>query len=216
MTPIICHKGVAAPLLRINIDTDAIIPSREMKGVSKKGLGEGLFAVWRYSNADARTNNPDFVLNKPDYANTTILLGGDNFGCGSSREHAVWALAEYGIKAIISPGFGSIFYQNCVRNGIVPVVLSNETVITLAAWVEANPQTNQLVVDLENQKVVANDGNEYAFTIEASHQEMLIKGLDAIGMTLQLESQIAAFEQAYNAKRTWLSSTETAIPNQAL
>ena len=115
-------------MLRINIDTDAIIPSREMKRPSKEGLSEGMFAGERYSDEAARTPNPDFVLNKPDYAGTSIILSGENFGCGSSREHAVWALAEYGIRAVVAPSFGAIFYNNCVANGVLPIVLADDIV----------------------------------------------------------------------------------------
>lgn len=204
MDPFIRHTGVSAPLLRINIDTDAIIPSREMRLVSKKGLGEGLFASWRYVLPDSREPNPDFVLNKPEYATTTIILGGNNFGCGSSREHAVWALTEFGIRAIIAPGFGAIFYQNCIRNGILPVVLDNQTVQSLAAEVEENPQVNQLSIDLEQQTVTSFSGAQAKFDIEAGHKEMLIKGLDSIGLTLTFEDDISRFEQVDGAKRYWL------------
>ncbi len=203
MDAIVKHTGVAAPLLQINIDTDAIIPSREMKGVSKKGLGEGLFALWRYTDIDKRAPNPDFILNKTAYANTSILLGGNNFGCGSSREHAVWALAEYGIKAIISPSFGSIFYQNCVRNGIAPIVLDDKAINELANESEKNPQENQITVDLEAMLILSKNGKQFAFELEHSHREMLLKGLDAIGLTLTLEDKIHAFEQSYRANYAW-------------
>jgi len=202
MDSLIEHTGVAAPLLRINIDTDAIIPSREMKGVSKKGLGSGLFATWRYTNADKRIEDPEFILNKPEYKNTTILLGGNNFGCGSSREHAVWALAEYGIKAIISPGFGSIFYQNCIRNGIAPIILNNEVILELAKFCEANPQENTLFIDIENLVVRCNN-KAFGFELENSHQDMLLNGLDAIGLTLKLDNEISEFEQRYREKHSW-------------
>ncbi len=204
MQPFISHTGVAAPLLRINIDTDAIIPSREMKGVSKKGLGQGLFAVWRYNDIDARTPNPEFVLNQPDYTNTTILLAGDNFGCGSSREHAVWALAEYGIRAIIAPGFGSIFYQNCIRNGILPVTLANETVLDMAELMQSDPQSKQLTLDLERKLVIDCAGKQYSFEIADSHREMLLRGLDVIGLTLQLDDRLKAFEESYQQQFPWL------------
>lgn len=206
MEPFVIHTGVAAPLLRINIDTDAIIPSREMKGVSKQGLGEGLFATWRYTNPDAREINPEFVLNQPGYANTTILLGGDNFGCGSSREHAVWALAEYGIRCVIAPGFGSIFYQNCIRNGILPVVLDNDSIIAIAKHLQEDPQGRQLTINLEQQQVLDAAGNSYGFDIAANHRQMLLKGLDVIGLTLELDSEIKTFEQSYRQQFPWLYS----------
>lgn len=206
MQPFTQHKGVAAALLRINIDTDAIIPSREMKSVSKKGLGSGLFATWRYLDADARTPNPDFVLNKTEYTNTSILLGGDNFGCGSSREHAVWALVEYGIKAILSPGFGSIFYQNCVRNGIVPIVLDMSTLKKLAATIEINPQVNKITIDLPKQTIIDSNQNSFHFDIDAGYKTMLVEGLDAIDVTLKQETLISTFEQQDQFRRPWLQS----------
>lgn len=204
MEPFTRHTGVTAPLLRINIDTDAIIPSREMRLVSKKGLGEGLFASWRYVLPDSREPNPDFVMNKPEYANTTIILGGNNFGCGSSREHAVWALAEYGIRAIVAPGFGAIFYQNCIRNGILPVVLDNATVMALAAEVSDDPQSHPLTIDLQQQTVSSVSGTEASFEIEVAHKEMLLKGLDSIGLTLTFEQDIRHFEQQDGNRRYWL------------
>lgn len=203
MEPFVRHTGVSAPLLRINIDTDAIIPSREMRLVSKKGLGEGLFASWRYVLPDSREANPDFVLNKPQYANTTIILSGNNFGCGSSREHAVWALAEYGIRAIIAPSFGTIFYQNCIRNGILPVVLDNDVVQALAADVSDDPQRHKLTIDLQTQTVESVSGQQARFEIESGHKEMLLKGLDSIGMTLTFENDISAFEAQDATTRYW-------------
>lgn len=206
MKPFIKHSGVAVPMLRINIDTDAIIPSREMRRVSKKGLGEGLFASWRYTLPDSREPNPDFVLNQPQYQNTTVILGGNNFGCGSSREHAVWALAEYGIRAVIAPGFGAIFYQNCVRNGILPVVLSAEVIEVLAQEVRRNPQHKVLTIDLEKQCVYSSEGLSCTFDIEPGHKEMLLNGLDSIGVTLRHLDDIRAFEEHYHCTLPWLAS----------
>ena len=204
MKPFISETGVAAPLLRINIDTDAIIPSREMRGVSKHGLSDGLFASWRYTLPDSRELNPDFILNQPAYANTSILLAGNNFGCGSSREHAVWALAEYGIRAIVAPGFGSIFYQNCIRNGILPIVLSNEAVSQLAEQVRQDPQANQLTIDLAAQQLTSPNGLSFSFEIEPGSKEMLLKGLDSIGLTLQYDDDIRAYEQRAKQQYSWL------------
>lgn len=198
------HTGVAAPMLRINIDTDIIIPSREMKSVSKKGLSEGLFANWRYLEVEQRTVNPDFILNKPEYANTSILLGGRNFGCGSSREHAVWALAEFGIRAIISPGFGSIFHQNCIRNGIAAIVLDTETINLISQLVDSNPQSNKVSIDLPRQVVIDSEKREYNFEIDSTHKDMLVNGRDAIDVTLQQEAAIAAFESSDRKARHWL------------
>lgn len=198
------HRGIAAPLLRINVDTDAIIPSREMKQVSKTGLADGLFAGWRYTEAGGRTPNPDFVLNKPEQAGTSILISGTNFGCGSSREHAVWALKEYGIRAIIAPSFGRIFQNNCILSGILPVVLAESAVNELAANVAGDPQHQQISIDLRIQQVIGPDGKTYAFEIGALEREMLIEGLDPIGLTLKNEKAIAAFEQADAIARPWI------------
>ncbi len=198
------HKGVAAPIIRLNIDTDAIIPSREMKLVSKDGLGEGLFAGWRYTLPGSREPNPEFVLNKPQYQDASILLSGANFGCGSSREHAVWALKEFGFRAIIAVSFGAIFYGNCVRNGILPIVLSEYAIAKLAEFIEEDPQVNQITVDLENQFVAISDDEHFAFDIEPSLREMLMEGLDFIAVTLKHDDEIQAFEREYQARRPWV------------
>jgi len=200
------HTGIAAPMLRMNIDTDIIIPSREMKSVSKKGLSEGLFANWRYLEVEQRTVNPDFILNKPEYANASILLGGLNFGCGSSREHAVWALAEFGIRAIISPGFGSIFHQNCIRNGIAAIVLDAEQIKSISELVDSDPQSNKICIDLLKQVVRDSENREFNFEIDSGHKDMLVNGLDAIDVTLQQEASIAAFETRDKKNRYWLWS----------
>lgn len=203
LKPFTKHTGVAAALLQANIDTDAIIPSREMKLVSKKGLGEGLFAAWRYKLPGSREINPDFLLNKPEQAGTSILLGGANFGCGSSREHAVWALAEYGIRCIIAPGFGSIFYNNCIGNGLLPVTLPEDDIEHLAQSIAANPRTQRITVDLKALRVISPDGKEFSFTIENDARELLLKGLDQIGATLQFKTQIDEFEAADQCRRGW-------------
>jgi 3-isopropylmalate/(R)-2-methylmalate dehydratase small subunit len=196
-------KAVAAPLLRANIDTDVIIPSREMKGVSKTGLSVGMFANWRYTDVAARAADPQFILNRAPYDKAQILLSGSNFGCGSSREHAVWAMKEWGFRAVIAPSFGAIYYGNCVRNGILPVVLPDETVRAIAAWVEQNAAANQVDIDLPSQKVHAN-GTAYAFTIGESDKEMLLEGLDPIGVTLKRDPAIQAFEAKDRAARPWV------------
>jgi len=197
-------EAIAAPLLRINIDTDVIIPSREMKRVSKEGLSDGMFANWRYTEPGGRVENPDFVLNQEPYRHAKILLSGDNFGCGSSREHAVWALAEWGIRAIIAPGFGNIFYGNCVRNGILPVVLDNAIVEDLARQVEANPARNKIRINLPACTVTAPDGVVMAFQIAPADQEMLLEGLDAIAVTLRRDDEILAFQVRDRLKRPWI------------
>ena len=199
------HTGVAAPLLRRNIDTDAIIPSREMKRVSKLGLGEGLFAGWRYTMPGGREENPHFILNQPDYANTSILLSRENFGCGSSREHAVWALVEYGIRAIVAESFGAIFHTNCIRNGVLPVVLPGEAIGKLADFVQADPQGHRLTVDLERMRVTCEGGatKHFDFSLDAGAREMLLKGLDPISQTLLETETIARFEQARAKAHPW-------------
>jgi len=196
--------AVAAPLLRINVDTDAIIPSREMKRVSKEGLGEGLFAGWRYLEPGSRNENPDFILNRDPYRRAQILLSGTNFGCGSSREHAVWALADWGIRAIIAPGFGAIFYGNCMRNGILPVCLPDERVQALAALVEADPDNHRITIDLDRCIVTGPDQLTDAFDIAPSDREMLTEGLDAIAVTMKYDDEILAFQARDRIRRPWI------------
>jgi 3-isopropylmalate/(R)-2-methylmalate dehydratase small subunit len=196
--------AIAAPLLEINIDTDVIIPSREMKRVSKQGLGEGLFAGRRYTQPGGRDENPEFILNREPYRDAQILLSGSNFGCGSSREHAVWALAEWGIRAIIAPSFGAIFYGNCVRNGILPIQLEDARVKEIAATVEANPAENRIRVDLEHQQVVAADGQTEPFEISPADREMLMEGLDAIAVTMKHDDEILAFQARDRIRRPWI------------
>jgi 3-isopropylmalate/(R)-2-methylmalate dehydratase small subunit len=204
MEPFLKTPRIAAPLVRANVDTDAIIPSREMKTVGKTGLADGLFAGWRYTQIGGREPNPAFVLNQPDYAGATVLLGGVNFGCGSSREHAAWALAEYGFRVVIAPSFNPIFYTNCVRNGIVPLKLALETIEALAADVAAAPQTRQMLVDLAAQTVTAPNGDTHHFDIDAEAKDMLLEGLDAIDLTLKNRDTISAFVANDKAKRPWI------------
>lgn len=196
--------AVAAPMLRANIDTDIIIPSREMKSVSKTGLSAGLFAGWRYVAIGSREPNPDFVLNQPAYAGTRILLGGENFGCGSSREHAVWALHEYGIRAVIAPSFAPIFFGNCVRNGIVPARLAAADVASLAEWVQRDPARNLLTVDLRAMRVHTPQGHDFRFELDDESRDMLLEGLDAIDLTLKQRPAIEAFRHADRAARPWI------------
>lgn len=203
MDPVRTLTAVAAPLLRANIDTDAIIPSREMKTVGKTGLAGGLFAGWRYTSIGGREPNPEFVLNRPQYVGTRILLGGENFGCGSSREHAVWALHEFGIRAIVAPSFSPIFFGNCVRNGIVPARVSLDVVKALAAHVERDPARNQVTVDVEARRVslgtIAVD-----FPLETEARDMLLEGLDAIDLTFKSRGMIDAFWREDRSRRPWI------------
>lgn len=193
MTPVKQVRSLVVPLVRDNIDTDIIIPSREIRSVAKTGFSEGLFAGWRYLDAD-RTLNPEFVLNQPDYADATILAGGANFGCGSSREQAVWALLEYGFRVIVAPSFNSIFRRNCIRNGILP--LQGDASAIAAA---AGPVT----VDLAARSVVASDGARWTFDIDGSSAAMLLEGLDEIALTMRSVDRIEAFRVADRPLRPW-------------
>ena len=197
-------SSVAAPLMRVNIDTDAIIPSREMKGVTKEGLSVGMFANWRYSDVDARVEDPEFVLNRAPFRDAEILLSGENFGCGSSREHAVWALKEWGIRCVIAPSFGTIFYGNCVRNGILPVMLSEAVVKAFADIAERGEADDQLTIDLPKQQVIGFEGDAHAFEIAPADKEMLVEGLDPIGLTLKRDPEILAFQKQDQTERPWV------------
>ncbi|MGB3455392.1 MAG: 3-isopropylmalate dehydratase small subunit [Litorimonas sp.] len=186
--PFTTHAGIAAPLRAPNIDTDQIIPSREMKTVSKTGLAEGMFAGQRY--LDGRTPNPDFVLNTPDYAGATVLLGGRNFGCGSSREHAVWALKEYGIRAVVAESFGEIFHGNLIGNGLLPIQLSADEIDRLPRVVE---------IDLPAQTI-----SGHPFEIDPGAKRRLVEGLDAIAETLQERDAIEAWLARDEEARPWV------------
>jgi 3-isopropylmalate/(R)-2-methylmalate dehydratase small subunit len=172
--------------------------------VSKHGLADGLFAGWRYTTIGGREIDPQFVLNQPAYAGTQILLSGENFGCGSSREHAVWALLEYGIRAVVAPSFAPIFHGNCVRNGILPVRLEAAGIARLADAVAPDPQRRVLTVDLVRQRVSGPGDLEFAFEIEREEREMLLEGLDAIDLTLKHRDAIDAFRDRDRAQRPWI------------
>jgi 3-isopropylmalate/(R)-2-methylmalate dehydratase small subunit len=204
MTPFKHITAVAAPLLRDNIDTDAIIPSREIKAVSRQGLAEGLFSAWRYLRTDSRELNPDFVLNQPAFANTRILLGGENFGCGSSREHAVWALHEYGIRVILARSFAPIFFGNSISNGLLPVSLPVTTLQHLAAGIQQDPQAHRLSIDLEAMTVTTAAGEAFKFEMDADVRATLLSGLDAIDLTLQSLADIEAFQASDRLMRPWV------------
>ena len=191
MTPFTTLTSLAVPLIRDNVDTDAIIPSREMTSTGKTGLKDGLFAAWRYSDAVARVPNPDFVLNNPAFAGAEILLGGANFGCGSSREHAVWALAEYGFRAVIAESFAPIFRNNCIRNGVAPITLPRAVIETLAG--------QRVSIDLAVQQA---DG--HYFDIEREARAMLLEGADVITLTLKHRDAIATWQEADRQRRPWI------------
>jgi len=193
--------GVAAPLPMINVDTDMIIPKQFLKTIKRTGLGKNLFHEMRYNeNGD---ENPDFVLNKPAYRNAKILVSGDNFGCGSSREHAPWALLDFGIRCIIAPSFADIFYNNCFKNGILPIRLPQEDMDKLLD--DASRGANAtLTIDLENQCIAGPDGGEIRFEIEPFRKTCLLEGLDDIGLTMERADKISAYEERAQAARPWL------------
>ncbi|HEY8009304.1 MAG TPA: 3-isopropylmalate dehydratase small subunit [Methylocella sp.] len=193
--------GVAAPLEITNVDTDMIIPKQYLKTIKRTGLGEGLFAEMRYK--DDGSENPDFVLNKAAYRNAKILVAGDNFGCGSSREHAPWALLDFGISCVISTSFADIFYNNCFKNGILPIVVSPEDLAKLLD--DAKRGANATVsIDLEAQDIRGPDGGIIHFDIDPFRKHCLLNGLDDIGLTLKKSSQIEIFEKKSAAERFWL------------
>ncbi|MCJ7994478.1 3-isopropylmalate dehydratase small subunit [Rhizobium cremeum] len=192
--------GVAAPLPVVNIDTDMIIPKDYLKTIKRTGLGKGLFAEARYK--EDGTLNEDFVLNKPAYQNAKILVAGDNFGCGSSREHAPWALLDFGIRCVISTSFADIFYNNCFKNGILPIVVSQEELDKLMD--DAGRGSNAvLTVDLEAQEITGPDGGRIKFEIDAFKRHCLLNGLDDIGLTLEKASAIASFEKTNAVNHPW-------------
>jgi 3-isopropylmalate/(R)-2-methylmalate dehydratase small subunit len=204
MEPFTTHTGLVLPLDRVNVNTDEITPARFLKTIRRTGFAEALFANWRY-NSDG-TPNPDFVLNLPRYQGASILLAGDNFGCGSSREHAPWAIREYGFRCIIAPSFADIFYNNCFNNGILPVAIDEATVQKLFAEAEAN-QGYTLTVDLTAQTITKPDQSTLHFEIDQFRKQALLQGLDNIGWTLSHNDEIAVYEQRRKQEAPWLFST---------
>ncbi|QCK84800.1 3-isopropylmalate dehydratase small subunit [Phreatobacter aquaticus] len=193
--------GVAAPMRTINVDTDMIIPKQYLKTIKRTGLGKGLFSEARYK--DDGTENPDFVLNKPAYRNAQVLVAGDNFGCGSSREHAPWALLDFGIRCVISTSFADIFYNNCFKNGILPIKVTPEQLEKL--FEDADRGSNAtLTIDLEAQEIRGPDGGTIKFDVDAFRKHCLINGLDDIGLTMVKAKSIDTFEQTVSAARPWL------------
>jgi 3-isopropylmalate/(R)-2-methylmalate dehydratase small subunit len=206
------HKGLVAPMDRDNVDTDAIIPKQFLKSIKRSGFGPNLFDEWRYldhgepgQDPASRKPNPDFVLNQPRYQGASVLIARSNFGCGSSREHAPWALQQYGFRAILAPSFADIFFNNCFKNGLLPIVLPESAIARLFDEVYAFPGY-QLVIDLPRQVVVKPDGAEMPFDIEPFRKECLVGGLDEIGLTLQHTDKIRAYEAARIAAKPWLNN----------
>ena len=208
MEPFVTLTAVVAPLDRANVDTDAIIPKQFLKTIRRTGLGISLFYDWRYKDApsDGRTDglvpDPSFVLNNPRYHGARILLARENFGCGSSREHAPWALLDYGFRAIVAPSFADIFYNNCFKNGILPVVLDPRQVETLFSEVAATPGY-RLTIDRPEQKVRTPSGESFSFSVDPVRKTHLLEGLDEIGLSLKKESEIASYEQRRGAVAPW-------------
>ncbi|CAM4071124.1 MAG: 3-isopropylmalate dehydratase small subunit [Comamonas sp.] len=208
------HKGLVAPMDRENVDTDAIIPKQFLKSIKKTGFGVNLFDEWRYLDQPGqpgvpesdRKPNPDFVLNQPRYKGASILIARNNFGCGSSREHAPWALDQYGFRAVLAPSFADIFFNNCFKNGLLPIVLPEAVIEELFNAVHAFPGY-ELTIDLERQVIVRPQGEEIPFDVIAFRKYCLLNGFDDIGLTLRHEDKIKAFEAERLATKPWLAHT---------
>ena len=210
MEPFRVHKGLVAPMDRENVDTDAIIPKQFLKSIRRSGFGPNLFDAWRYldhgepgQDPASRKPNPDFVLNQPRYQGASILLARKNFGCGSSREHAPWALQQYGFRALIAPSYADIFFNNCFKNGLLPIVLGEGEVVRLFDDVAAFPGYS-LTIDLERQSITRPDGRELAFEIEPFRKFCLLGGYDDIALTLRHAEKIRSFESERLLKKPWL------------
>jgi 3-isopropylmalate/(R)-2-methylmalate dehydratase small subunit len=194
-------SGIAAPLPLINVDTDMIIPKQFLKTIKRSGLGVNLFDEMRYDGEGREI--PDFVLNKPQYRNAEILVAGDNFGCGSSREHAPWALLDFGIRCVIAPSYADIFYNNCFKNGILPIVLPQEQVEILMKDAEKGANA-RIEVDLEAQTITSSEGDVFHFEVDAFKKHCLLNGLDDIGLTLEKSAAIQSFESRLAIERPWV------------
>ncbi len=201
MDPFTTLTGIAAPMPLINVDTDMIIPKQFLKTIKRSGLGKNLFDEMRFD--DAGNEIPDFVLNRPAYRDAQILISGENFGCGSSREHAPWALLDFGIRCVIAPSFADIFFNNCFKNGILPIALPQEEVDLLMADAE-NGANARMTVDLESQTITRPDGSVISFEVDAFKRHCLLNGLDDIGLTMEKAAAIDAFETAAATQRPWV------------
>jgi 3-isopropylmalate/(R)-2-methylmalate dehydratase small subunit len=216
MNKFIAEKGVVLPLDRANVDTDFIIPKQFLKSIKRTGFGVNLFDEHRYldkglpdTDNSQRPINPDFVLNQSRYKDAKVLLAKDNFGCGSSREHAPWALDDYGFRAILAPSYADIFFNNCFKNGLLPIVLDKATISALFTEVEAN-QGYQLEVDLEQQIIIKPDGSTIEFSVDAFRKNCLLNGLDDIGLTLEESETIRNFEESWRSTAPWYFTTSNA------
>ena len=197
------HTGLTAPLDRVNVDTDAIVPKQFLRKIERTGFGQHLFHEWRYLDYEGTKENPDFVLNQPQYRGATVLLTRDNFGCGSSREHAPWALGDYGFRVIIAPSFADIFGNNCVKNGILLVSLQSQEVEELFQEIRNSPGA-KITADLPSQTLTGPSGKKYSFPVDSFSKDCLLKGLDQIGWTLQFGEKIAAYETRLKTLKPWL------------
>jgi 3-isopropylmalate/(R)-2-methylmalate dehydratase small subunit len=208
MTPFTRVTGIAIPMARADIDTDAIIPQQWLITTERSGLGAGLFGNWRYRNA-AREPDPGFILNDPRFHGARILVAGPNYGCGSSREHAVWAHLDFGIEAVIAPSFGQIFYDNALKNGLAAILLDGGAVSHILTELQS-PQAHEMTVDLLASKVTGPDGANYGFAMEAERREALLLGRDDIAATLEMADAIEAFQQADRRRRPWVWEAKAA------
>jgi len=209
LEPFTTLTGLVAPLDRVNVNTDEITPARFLKSIRRSGFEAALFANWRYLDNKAQTPNPDFVLNQPRYQGATVLLAEDNFGCGSSREHAPWAIHDYGFRCLIAPSFADIFYNNCFNNGMLPITSERPVIRELFAEVEAN-EGYTLHVDLAAQTVTTPSGRVLHFEIDPFRKNALLQGLDNIGWTLSHSDEIAAYEQRRKQEAPWVFSQRSA------
>lgn len=209
------HAGLAAPIDRADVDTDSIIPKQYLKSIERTGFGPALFDAWRYLDTgepgvdhSKRRLNPDFVLNQPRYRGATVLLARDNFGCGSSREHAPWAMLDFGFRAVIAPSFADIFYNNCFKNGLLPIVLGRGEVDSLFKECTATPGY-RLSIDLERQEVTTPGGAKFSFNIDPFRKRCLLRGLDDVGLTLEYVDEIRAYEARRRKETPWLFGLHT-------
>ena len=197
------HSGIAAPLDQANVDTDQIIPKQFLTGVTRAGYGKHLFHDWRYLDLEEKEPNPEFSLNKPEHKGASILLARENFGCGSSREHAPWALADFGIKVVVSTSFADIFFNNCFKNGMLPIVLPQEQVDLLMSDAEKG-ENARMTVDLEAQEITTSEGEVIKFDVDPFRKHCLLNGLDDIGLTLEKADAIKSYEERVAQERPWV------------
>ncbi|TGL57374.1 3-isopropylmalate dehydratase small subunit [Leptospira ognonensis] len=196
-------KGIAGLLDKANVDTDQIIPKQFLRKIERSGFGQHLFHDWRFLDDAGKVPNPDFILNAPRYENATVLVTRDNFGCGSSREHAPWALEDYGFRCIIAPSFADIFYNNCFKNGMLPIALGEDKVDEIFKTIDAKPGAN-LTIDLEKQTIHTDEGKEYSFEVDHFRKYCLLNGLDDIGLTMKKAEKIQKFEEKNQKEVPWL------------